>query len=633
MGAWRIRGQMALVLLLLVQTVQSQDRQLGVNLTDVSPFGTLWYYSNALKQSTGWLVYNADNEADAINLSSEITADIEVDHFDAHGYPLQVPFESGDARLASKNLVVSALVLNGQPEPYLYPAGTYQLSFQGTGIIAMQGDVDGGYMEFDEAESHPVPISAPSTIGLQLFILESNPDDPIRNVELFFPGYHEQNPVPKYQEGFLELAAQFGVLRFMKPLKSENNTIVNFSDRSTQEDFSYFLDVENQILKGMPYEDVVEISNLTGSDPWITIPYLASDEYVTSTAELFRQLDPDLDLHVEYSNETWNPAYPETRAYMLEMGEQLTTSDIPEVAEFEAIHRYHALRSLEIWGLFENVLSEPARLVRVHGSQSDPYTADLVRDAYMSERVNPEHRQPDVIAIASYIGVTLFDDLREQNIEICNHTPQQLLDTLMNRIAPELEEMVSRYQELFGSSGIDIVAYEGGQHVTELNFQAMEPCAAQLVAEMNELPGMTDFFCTLLDTWYDTYGGGVFNVFNLAERPDDFGAFGLLQSQWQHPDTSPKWMGVMDCMEDEVLMTRPHPVLRIYPNPASKTLILSNQDATLFEIRTLSGSVMKHGQLQPGLNKLDIASFPSGLYLLIINGPSNTAISKVFIKS
>lgn len=628
-----IRVLAATIALCLTYHSYSQDRSLGVNLTDVSPFGTLWYYTNALKQSTGWLVYHQDEEGDPINLSSELTAGLRSDYFDQTGYPMQIPFQvDAQPELEGKSLIVSCLVLNGQPEPYLYPEGIYQLSFEGTGVIAIQGDVDGEYMEVAVADSYPVPISRPTTTGLQLFILESDPGDPIRNVELIFPGYHEQPEAPKYQKAFLDLAEQFEVLRFMKPLKSENNTIVNFEDRSTTQDFSYFLDVENEILPGMPYEDVVEISNLTGVDPWITIPYLASDAYVRAAATLFNSLDADRQLYVEYSNETWNPAYPATRAYMLQMGEGLVTTDIPEVAEFEAIHRYHALRSLEIWEIFEEVLSESARLVRVHGSQSDPFTADLVRDAYASDLVNPEGRQPDVIAIAAYIGVTLFDDLRAQNINICDHTPQQLLDTLVNRIDPELNEMVSRFRDLFGSSAIEVVAYEGGQHVTELNFQPMEPCAASLVAEMNQLPGMNAFFCQLLDTWYGAYNGGLFNVFNLAERPDAFGAFGLLESQWQNTASSPKWEGVMNCESELLLNSNKEKAMEIYPNPAAGSFTVHTHFAGTYEFMSLSGRIVKQGRLELGEELVVLDQVSPGIYLMKLHSSSGIFIEKVIVR-
>lgn len=629
-----IRFFTAILIIAISLFAHGQERPLGVNLTDVSPFGTLWYYTNVLKQSSGWLVYNEANESDPINLSSELTARALNGAFDEQGYPVRVPFQVPDVgELQGKSLIASCLVLNGQPESYPYPDGEYLLRFQGRGVIAVQGDVDGQYVEFNSAGDHMVPISNPSSIGLQLFMLESDESDPIREVALIAPGYHQMDPIPRFQDRFLEIADQFDVLRFMKPLKSENNTIVDYDDRSTRADFSYFLDVENSVLRGMPYEDVIEISNLSQIDPWITIPYLASDDYARSAAALFeRDLDEHLLLHIEYSNETWNPAYPATRAHMLTMGEPLATSDIPEVAEFEAIHRFHALRSLEIWAIFTEVFEGDTRLLKVHGSQSDPFTADLVNDAYQLETVNPDGVMPDMVAIASYIGVTLFDDLREQNLDICDHTPQQLLDTLINRIQPELREMLSRYQELFGSSGIEVVAYEGGQHVTELNFQPMEPCAALLVAEMNRLSDMSTFFCELLDSWYDEYGGGLFNVFNLAESPDDFGAFGILESQWQNPADAPKWDGVFHCLQEIILHASDHQGIRVFPNPASHELFIQSKVSLEYRLNTLSGKVIQSGVIKSGENQLDLNSIPQGLYILRIQNGTDQFARKISIQ-
>ena len=526
----------------------AQERTVGANLTDTSPFGTQWYYTNALKQSTSWLIRNANDSGDPMNFSSELRHELD-DLFDADGYPLQVPFDFSNNDLTNgKTLDVNCLVLNGQPAPYFYPSGTYLLVFEGSGTIAIQGDVDGEYMEFNTAGSHDVSISNPSGVGLELIILESLMSNPITNVQLIFPDYTESYTDQKYQDEFIEFASEFEVLRFMKPIKSENNTIQDWDDRTTESEFSYFLDLEDEILLGMPYEDVIRLSNAAGIDPWITIPYRATDEYIQQLASLFNdELDEGRNLYIEYSNETWNPAYPQTRAYMLEMGQSLATSEIGEVVEFEAIHRFHSKRSIEMFELFEGQFDDDSRLVKVLGTQSDPYTADLVFESFELASVNPNNRRPDAVAIAAYIGVTLFDDLREQDIEICGHSPEELLDTLRNRIVPELREMTTRYSELAQANSIELFAYEGGQHVTELNFQPMDPCAAELVAQMNRLTEMEDFFCELFDEWYDTYNGGVLNVFNLVEGPDDFGSFGILESQWQNTSDSPKWQGIEDC--------------------------------------------------------------------------------------
>ena len=58
---------------------------------------------------------------------------------------------------------------------------------------------------------------------------------------------------------------------------------------------------------GVPYEDMIELCNEAQKDMWINIPALATPQFVQSLAQLiYTDLDPNLNVYVEYSNETWN---------------------------------------------------------------------------------------------------------------------------------------------------------------------------------------------------------------------------------------------------------------------------------------------------------------------------------------
>ncbi|MEQ9404746.1 MAG: T9SS type A sorting domain-containing protein [Cyclobacteriaceae bacterium] len=581
-----------LALCIFFQGSSQEERPIGVNLTDLSPFGTVWIYTNALKQSSGWLVRNANDEADPVNGSSELRAEL-FEAFDSVGYPLEVPFQSNHPQTMGKTLEVSCLVLNGQPAPYFYPSGNYLLIYEGQGSIVVQGDIDGGAMIFNVGGTYEVPVSNPTSLGLELIITSSLEADPVRNVQLIFPEYVDNYSSEKFRSDFIELVQSFDVLRFMKPLRVENNTVVDWSDRTTSYSFSYYLDVENQVLPGMPYSEIIELSNLTGTDPWICVPHMASDEYVDSLALLFHDnLEEERRVYVEYSNEAWNPAYPEKWQYMLDQGVllNLATSTNEELAELEAIHRFYTKRSFEIFQIFNDTYLNADRVVRVHATQSDPFVADLIFDAYNLPSVNPNNLMPDAVAIASYIGVSMFDDFQVQNLEVCDHTAQELLDTLRMRINNEMIGLLERYATLSNERGIDLFAYEGGQHVTELNFQPMESCAEELVATMNRLPEMEDFFCEVFETWYETLDGELFMIFNLAERPDPFGSFGIFESQFQEVTTSNKWSGVERCGLFSVpLAVDPGKAdILLFPNPTNGMISIRFQQRGEGEIRLLN---------------------------------------------
>lgn len=57
-------------------------------------------------------------------------------------------------------------------------------------------------------------------------------------------------------------------------------------------------------------------------DAWVCVPHLADENYIRSMAQLFRaNLDPDLKIYVEYSNETWNWIFQQTH-YLNDNGDQ-----------------------------------------------------------------------------------------------------------------------------------------------------------------------------------------------------------------------------------------------------------------------------------------------------------------------
>ena len=63
---------------------------------------------------------------------------------------------------------------------------------------------------------------------------------------------------------------------------------------------------------GVPYEDIIELANESQKDMWINIPALATPDYVQNLAQLiYSNLDPNLNVYVEYSDETWNASFYE----------------------------------------------------------------------------------------------------------------------------------------------------------------------------------------------------------------------------------------------------------------------------------------------------------------------------------
>ena len=64
---------------------------------------------------------------------------------------------------------------------------------------------------------------------------------------------------------------------------------------------------------GMAFTDTVDLANAAGTDLWINVPHLMSDDGVTKMAAyIAANLRADLNVHVEYSNECWNISFTQS---------------------------------------------------------------------------------------------------------------------------------------------------------------------------------------------------------------------------------------------------------------------------------------------------------------------------------
>ena len=135
----------------------------------------------------------------------------------------------------------------------------------------------------------------------------------------------------------LNMASQYTVLRFMDLNDTNDNLTSNWSDRTLVSDnfwSAYAFDSGTGVntgvsdvapLAGAPWEVQIALANETGKDVYINIPSNVSASYLTNLANLFaygsngvtpytsvqsdpvwKPLNPDLKVYIEFSNETWN---------------------------------------------------------------------------------------------------------------------------------------------------------------------------------------------------------------------------------------------------------------------------------------------------------------------------------------
>jgi hypothetical protein len=272
---------------------------------------------------------------------------------------------------------------------------------------------------------------------------------------------------------------------------------------------------------------MIELANRVHADPWFNIPHLADDDYVRNFARVVAaQLDPSLKVYVEHSNEVWNLGYPQAR-YAQQRGLALGLSTNPR----EAQTRYHALRSQQIFTIFESVIPPP-RLVRVLGSfiSSAAVTTTALTFGETARHV-------DAVAIAPYFGILPNDLGRVQRM-----SPAELLRDLETNSIPAVMNQVRQQVSIARQYGMPVIAYEGGQSLVTQGGGALQgdPTLEALFDAVNRDGGVGPLYSRYLQSWSDA-GGGLFVHYQNCLGYGRFGRFGSLEYISQPREEAPKF--------------------------------------------------------------------------------------------
>ncbi len=104
-----------------------------------------------------------------------------------------------------------------------------------------------------------------------------------------------------FSPAFLAMLANFRVLRFMDWSRTNGSPLSSWAGRPLPTDATWATD------RGVPLEVAIQLSNALSADPWLNVPVMADDSYITEMAKLVhRLLGPSQQVYVEYSNEVWN---------------------------------------------------------------------------------------------------------------------------------------------------------------------------------------------------------------------------------------------------------------------------------------------------------------------------------------
>lgn len=390
------------------------------------------------------------------------------------------------------------------------PVGRFVLGYSGVGSVSLSGGVTvvtsaPGRIVFDRTQ----------TSGNMIVMISStDPSNYVRGIYVVEESKESLLGSTDWDAQFIENISSMSCLRFMEWARINGSNVVEWSDRPTYSSCRWTTE------RGVPIEAQIDLCNTIQADMWVCIPHKASDSYVAQMAALIKgRLSTGLKVFVEYSNEVWNNQFPQAQwceQQGLAMG--LSTNG------FRARLYFQAKRSVEIFDMFEAEFGGLGRINRVMAAQAgNSWTGEQLMS------YNDSFQKVDSISCAPYFGPSVK---ASNYATIIGLTVEELAEYVMNVELPISRARMDSYAAIASTYGVDMVAYEGGNHVVGVGAYLNDQALTDKLVALSRMPEMYSIYTKYMDDWRAS-GGKMFCHFRDTSTPSKYGTWGLLEHREQ----------------------------------------------------------------------------------------------------
>ncbi len=480
--------------------------------------------------------------------------------------------------------------------------GVYVVTWEGTGTVEFKCPQNAEIILLNDPVNRRLVARNPQGSAVRIVVSNLDSNDYVRNIRCWRPATvgagsnltSSSNLTVGNVEGSLEPATgtmplQFHperlqmlsagdpkVLRFMGWLtnissKAESRTFnVAWSERTPQ---NYALQSGKQFISyegirtnltefgfkstlGMSYEDIIDLCNELGVDPWLQIPYDSSSTFIENFAELVADnLDPALRVWFELSNEFWNsaPSYlPQNTSarqrYADAFNVNIATVDKNGSKAGWGAGDYvgSALKTFKDQWAAKGEASD-----RVIGVAAGWLNGVSFNQAVYNRAEEISAGCVDVFAITSYFANHVADDL--VNLEYDtegNATEATFMEAAFIAEAAIYGGLKRNLQKMVDVLPVPIVAYEGGQHLTPIGYIRGNPGFHEFLANFNRHPLMAELYLTHWHLW-KSFGFGTPSLFTELKTWGTSGYWGAKESVYDDRVTHPKWGAYLDFTADQ----------------------------------------------------------------------------------
>jgi len=594
--------------------------QLGTNLSGVVDYGTELPFVNLMRNARMWYTKDIDNPNAAFDsgFADELA-------YRSDGYPTHIPQQVDGANYEQRTVTIWANTSS-------WPAGQYTVLWDGIGQLSFWG----GHENLTQTEDHRIVFDFlnPMDNILEMTILSSDINDPIRNVRLLMPGTEDTYETEPFYDLWLEKLSIFPSVRFMDWGTTnswgqpdnwtwDDPSLFAWEDRAQMDHYTWATN------KGIPYEMMIQLLNDYDLDGWVCVPHRASDEYIDQMATLFRDnLETDRHLTVEYSNEIWNWIFGQTH-WLNKYGCEQTGTSWPE-----GIVSY-VQNCLDIWSdVFANDLDRLTRVAGVQASWQDVSNR-------MVENLAPGSY--DAITPTFYFGITEEGDAM-LDVLGASATVTDVAFYARQAMAEGREMLQRQKNELADPMGVPMIFYEGGQHITGHPF-GEEPTYGQALLDIQRDTSMYNMYLEWFDFLTTLQSGDeplqLMNFSFVAPRSSRFGSWGILETMDQDLSVipAPKYMAISETIEgcegtvstEDIENTLNK--YKLFPNPSANFLTISGD---LMDSKILLYDGVGREVLRKEVNAtsvvIDVSGLVSGAYFIRISGGDGEEILWVVVE-
>ena len=258
------------------------------------------------------------------------------------------------------------------------------------------------------------------------------------------------------------------------------------------------------------------------------------DQREQTTYEYYAQSELDLielKAYVEYTNEAWNSIFTQAH-YVKDMGERMQL----DIDRDKGGYKYFSMRSVQIFDMWEKEFGSTDRFVRVMGSW-----VGWTRLSEMLLSYRNAYKKTDAVAIAPYFEPSLKNSKKARSV---NQIFKMIYDPKERRSIPEVIKQIKKNADLAAKFGVELIAYEGGQHLVDWKSRSVNSHPTKLFIAANKDWRMSKAYTDFLKGWKKN-GGKLFVNFSAPRTYQWYGSWGTKEYITQSTAKAPKHRAIM----------------------------------------------------------------------------------------